>query len=1204
MKKFFKWLLLLTFTLVCGAVIIIYNPQLIKGPLENYLSDVSGYPINLEGGLELKVGSKIEVVLTKVTVSAPLWAKQQNLISVAYLKLVLVSSSLFKDIVILDSLLIDDLQVNLETKPDGSNNWTSIRPQSAKSDGGNGAARVVFNSIQLNKARLRFISGKKDLEHNFHIATLNQQQQADGMLQIALEGNYDDKPLIFAGNIGTYENLLNGTNVAFSGNGRFGLLKFKGSGLIDDLIRPRLPQFNIEVEGPDIDRFTAAFGFDDLGNGPFSLNARGGEIIDHYEASIDGGIGDITLSVSAQASDILELDDLILNMTVNGPSLGAFTRVFGLEKWPDKPFSLKAGVTRTGSTLNIPSLDLNIGGTHLSLDALLSNFPHLDASRIKLSIVGDDIEQFRNLLGIPGIASGPFKVSGKLDVKPDAVELLQIEIFSSLGHATLSGELGNSPKYLGSKLHLHLEGNNAHSVMSAFNVDALPEQPFNLDTRLEVVEQGIKIERGVLVTIEDERLELGGLLTLKPGSVGTSLDVVLNGKHLNRILRRLVANTEVPDQPYELSGHLQILEDGIQLENVNAAFAGISLGVGGKIKWGEQPLGPGLDFQLSGNDLSALGQFDLIGDSLDMFVPGQAYKATGRFSQETTGWRFDKVDGRVGETDLSFDALISNRPDLIGSEIVFSLEGPGLAMLLREKPDSALPSGAFKTNGGLSLSESTLKIADFSFETPQTTGNFDLELGWPLSKDIDARFDVNLQGDNIRHIIPVNDLFVPDRVAYTINATGRKQGDRISIKQADANIGNLQLQLTGKFEENLTNESATISFNASSPKLSSLGLINGKRLPDMPFALKADFNGNARQFVLDNIVGTLGDSQINGKLDATLGGEKPIIKVTGNSNYIDIRPFLPPEESQSKAVASNKNDRLIPSTPLPLDAMAAADVSLSLTVAELRHTSNTVRNIDLGAVIHSGQLKVDRLNFHGPRGTVEASFSIMPTSNKKADVQVDLHADGLVLNLSNQDTDKLDQAPKIDIRLNASGHGSNLQEIAGSTNGSLSIGSRGGVLEGVDLSILDTFILDEIFSLILPKSEIQEDLGLTCAAAILKITDGMIKTTPAVAFTTSKITLVSKGTIDLKTEKMKLNFNATPNNALKLSASELFNPYILVGGTLSNPAVGLDPAKVILHGGAAIGTAGISILAKGLLDRVSTTMPICEDMLEIIQAEQ
>jgi uncharacterized protein involved in outer membrane biogenesis len=177
-----------------------------------------------------------------------------------------------------------------------------------------------------------------------------------------------------------------------------------------------------------------------------------------------------------------------------------------------------------------------------------------------------------------------------------------------------------------------------------------------------------------------------------------------------------------------------------------------------------------------------------------------------------------------------------------------------------------------------------------------------------------------------------------------------------------------------------------------------------------------------------------------------------------------------------------------------------------------------------------------------------------------------------------------------------SGHGRNLQELAGSSNGAFFLESSGGTLVGVDLSVLEIFILDEIFKLLLPKSAQSGDSELSCLAAILKIENGVIKTDPGLAFTTDRMAIITKGTLDLKTEKMKFNFNATPTNALKISAGELFNPYILVGGTLSQPEVGIDPSKAILHGGAAIGTAGISILAKGLLDRVGNVMPLCEEM--------
>ena len=373
----------------------------------------------------------------------------------------------------------------------------------------------------------------------------------------------------------------------------------------------------------------------------------------------------------------------------------------------------------------------------------------------------------------------------------------------------------------------------------------------------------------------------------------------------------------------------------------------------------------------------------------------------------------------------------------------------------------------------------------------------------------------------------------------------------------------------------------------------------------MAMEISADFIGNTQKFALNKLSVALGESQLSGTLEVSMLEEKPSINLKVASEYIDIRPFTQLNEAVDETVdetnASNDSGRLIPPTPLPLDALAAIDITLNITIAELRHEQDSLENIRLEAVVDAGHLDVSKLSFEGPRGGFGASFSITPIADNHADVQLDLSANKLSLNLSGQPDEKLENAPAVDILLHVSGSGGNLQQVAGSVNGSLLVGSQGGSVEGVDLSVLDTFILDEIFSLILPKSDSKEDLNLTCAATIVKISDGLMETDPAFAFTTDKITLVAKGTLDLKTEKMRMNFNATPNNALKLSAGELFNPYILVGGTLSKPQVGLDPGKVLIHGGAAIGTAGLSILAKGLIDRVNTAIPLCEEMLAQVQ---
>ena len=1051
---------------------------------------------------------------------------------------------------------------------------------------------------------LRYKNGEKGIEHNLRIASLNQHQQSDGMLQLTLDGALNDRPVEIAGSLGPYVNLLAGHDVTYTVSGHFGKLDFKGNGQIDDLLKPRHPRFNFEMQGPNIDEITAMLGVDDLGSGDFLLRARGEVINDHYEAGINGEIGDVNLDISATASDLSRLDEIDLSLSVHGPSLGAFTRAFGIENWPDKPFRLKGEIDRTGSTLNIPKLTLGIGGSELVLDALLSNFPNLDAGRIRLSISGDDVVQFRDLLGVSGVATGPFEVHGSLDVSPQEVELLQVEVQTSLGHATLSGTIGEAPTYVGSKLHLHLEGHNARTIMSVFNIEALPEKPFSLDTRIETVENGMLIERGVLVTIEDELLELGGFLAFNPGSYGTDVEVVFSGQHLNRVLQRIVGDTQVPDQPYKLSGRVKVAENSVQLENVKAELSDINLTASGLVNLGDHLLGTSFDFQLNGENLSTLSNFAAIDDSLDIFVPGQPYQATGRFAIEKTGWALRDVSGRIGETSLTLDGLVSNQPEWAGSSVRFSIKGPDLHGLLADQGESTLLPGPFETSGQVLLSNDTLSINDFNFETVRAHGKIDLELGWPVSSEADASFNINLWGDDIRHLLPQTDAFEPELAAYKIRTIGQKRGDLVSLQQFEADIGNLQVKIKGKVDEDPTDETVDISFSVVSSDLSALGLLNGDRLPALPLDIKADFNGHTRQFVFHNLSVALGESNIAGTLDVSLTGPKPKIKLTAKSTHIDIRPFLKPADSDDETVTAKNKERLIPATPLPLEALAVADMVIELDIAELRYHKDRIKNLNLTAELQDGHLKIPNMSLKGPRGTLKSSLSIDPTGNNKADVAIELSANEITLNISGQPHEKLHQAPAADIVFLARGNGGNLREVIGSTNGSLYLGSKGGTLEGVNLSILDTFILEEIFSLIMPKTDSNDDLELTCAAAVLEITNGLVKTAPAVAFTTSRIAIISKGTLDLKTEKMKLNFNAIPNKALNISASEIFNPYILVGGTLSKPEVGLDPAKVLLHGSVAVGTAGISILAKGVFDRLSNTAPLCEEMLKQVQQKK
>ena len=1211
MKKIFKWLLALLAILVVSLVVLVNNPGWVKGPVERHLSDIAGYPISLEGDLDLDLGRQTEITAKNIHVSGPDWATHRNLLAISRLRLSLDTGSLFKDVIVLESIEVDNLQLNLETNAEGKGNWLSANTASTPdedADEGDDKNRtiVIFRNIEVSDSTLSFQNGKTGVENELNIDSLSHHQQADGMMQTTLNGDLNKRPVEYTGKVGPYENLLNGKDISYDASGHFGELRISTNGHIDDLLEPRRPRFNLDLQGPNIDEITAMLGIDDLGTGGFSLRAEGAEVSDLYEASITGSVGDISLNASAQVSDLSELDSLDLKLAANGPSLGSFTRVFGIENWPDKPFSIKGDIDRVGGTLNIAGLTLNIGGTELILDALLTDFPNLEASRIKLSVEGDDIAQFRELAGLPGVATGPFSINGKLDVSVESVELVQVEVVTSLGQATFSGVLGPAPDYIGSKLQLHMNGHNAHSLMSVFGIDALPEQAFNVNTRFELMENGVQVERSVLVTIDDDRLELGGFITFEPGVEGSEFEIKVSGNNLAEMLQHIVDTSDIPRRPYDLSGRLKVMENSLGLENVKFDLDGIRLGATGSVSLVDQLVGSGLDFQISGEDFSTLGGLEVMGDSLDMFAPGQPYRAAGRFMVETNGWKLSDIEGQLGKTNFNLDGLISKQDGLTGSNVSFSVKGPGLNQLLVDQGESSLHTQNFESSGQVMLSEDRLSIQKLDIETDKSNAEIVLDFGWPISSSMDVDFNLKLRGSDIRQLLPGTGSFKPSQAEFKLDAIGEKRGKMFSLERFTADIGNLQIITIGEIDEDVDGEIIDISFSVASRDISKLGKIDDKSLPALSLDVKADFTGNAQNFVFQNIDASLGESRLEGLLDVSLKGSKPDIRLTAKSSFIDLRPFIDPINSKDPDTAdedvdSAKRERLIPATPLPLDALAAVDVLLRLDIAEVKYWKDSIRNLVLESKIKAGHLDVPEFSFKAPNGTLKTSFSIQPTGADQADVKVNLNAEQLVLNISGQPKETLHLVPPFNLDFKVAGKGSNLQEVAGSANGAFYMESSGGTLAGVNLSILDTFILDEIFSLVMPKSSQSDNLTLKCAATILNIEDGVIKTSPGLAFTTDQIAIIAKGSLDLKTEKMRFNFNATPTNALKISASELFNPYILVGGTLSKPEVGIDPGKVILHGGAAIGTAGISVLAKGLLDRVGNAVPLCEEMQKTVR---
>jgi hypothetical protein len=142
-----------------------------------------------------------------------------------------------------------------------------------------------------------------------------------------------------------------------------------------------------------------------------------------------------------------------------------------------------------------------------------------------------------------------------------------------------------------------------------------------------------------------------------------------------------------------------------------------------------------------------------------------------------------------------------------------------------------------------------------------------------------------------------------------------------------------------------------------------------------------------------------------------------------------------------------------------------------------------------------------------------------------------------------------------------------------------------------------TDTLGELFEAVNPFAKTEKTTGLNCAVYIANLGDGKAEIQDVV-IQTDKLTIVSAGIIDLKTEKYNINFETRPRTGLGISASTITNPYIRLGGSLRKPTIELNPQSAAFTTGAAVATGGLWFIYKGIWDRYFSSRDPCGEALK------
>ena len=120
---------------------------------------------------------------------------------------------------------------------------------------------------------------------------------------------------------------------------------------------------------------------------------------------------------------------------------------------------------------------------------------------------------------------------------------------------------------------------------------------------------------------------------------------------------------------------------------------------------------------------------------------------------------------------------------------------------------------------------------------------------------------------------------------------------------------------------------------------------------------------------------------------------------------------------------------------------------------------------------------------------------------------------------------------------------------------------------------------------------------ISCLLLRARARDGIVAGSPALVLDTDAVTILGDARVDLATEALAMDLRSRAKRGLGLSLGDLVNPLTTIGGTLARPRVGADRRGLIIEGGAAAATGGLSFLAKKVLERFLASDQPCTDLL-------
>jgi uncharacterized protein involved in outer membrane biogenesis len=971
---------------------------------------------------------------------------------------------------------------------------------------------------------------------------------------------------------------------------------------------------DVEGSGPSLKAFGALFGAGRLPAELFQVSGRvqrsGGRTV--FEG-VEARLGDHRLSVEGAVGKPPAMIGTDVKVTVSGGDLSMWSSVVDT-RLPEGPYELRGRWVRDEDVVELHDVRLRVGEAELRADGSVTDPPRFSGSDLKVQASGPDLSAFSTLAGLQFPARS-FEIEGSVKGGDERFRFESVR--ARLDRSVLSLE-GSSPtltKVDGVDVRVHVEGPDLAEILALAGLEDLPNDPFEVDGRIRVSGKRYALT-DVSGSVGDLDVKLDGTIATIDGFVGTDVVLAASGRDLSRLGRYAEYDT-LPADPYRVEGHLRVESEGYRLDAVEAEVGDISAKVAGLVGGRSGLDGSDLSIEVRGGRLSDIAAFGHLPE-----LPAQPFSVVGRVAVAEGAYRLQPLSGALGANRIEIEGLLGPFPNLERSELSVKVTGPDLADVAEavrtatevELPD--LPRESYEVSGHVRAIDRRYELTDVAIRLGQASL---MAHGWvgamPEFHGTDLTLDAN--GPTASSIGLIAGITLPDE---PFRIAGRAEWDEAGARFHDlrAEVGSHSLRVDGALGRLPKLIGTALDLHSSGPEPDLIGQwVDLSRLPAEPYDVAAHFDGTPEEFTLRGFRARLGDSDLAGEVRVDLRG-KPTVHGVLTSRQIDLRPLLPKkfadeieelegeepkdrkasEEKTKRASGDDGKRRALSDEPFDFQILMDQDADIHLSIGSLTLQRSKLIDFELRLKLTDGHLQVDPVSMAGlSGGTLSATLDLEPLADSyRLETRLDLENARLEL-LSYGDDRQ--QWPPIDVHFDLSGQGRSQRELASGLTGYAVLDVGSGSLDPSILDLLAFDVVVELLEVLNPFRKEEKFTQMECAVFVARFEDGRATLEP-LATQTDKLTIVGHGRINLENEKLDLSWNAKPRKGVGVSASAITNSYIKIGGTLGSPSLEVKPLRAVTATGAAVATAGLSLLASGMWDRITADKKVCKTASKLL----